>query len=241
MSNDCRPHTSAAGNSQITDVQEISGSVDIAEVLNLLRVRDFRVPVSRSHRDAEKFVFKPNREHENCFERGITGGSTGSVGCHQQLKKVTSKIPTAPAVPEIRAYLAARNLLLREAEENTIETNLRRATAANEFAEECLHGDGRALPGPGAVRSGGRTRARQHCKAVKMRARGASCPPLACDVARPDQPPVVRQIKPIPRKQARGNDGSALGPGEWQTAQFLGFRHFPLHGIRHRELTCQRS
>ena len=80
---------------------------------------------------------------------------------------MTSKIPTAPAVPEIRAYLAARNLLLREAEENTIETNLRRATAANEFAEECLHEMGAPYQDQ-ALSEVEAERERQHCKAVKM-------------------------------------------------------------------------
>ena len=75
---------------------------------------------------------------------------------------------TNPAVAEIHAYLAARNLLLREAEENTTEANLRRATAANEFAESCLRParspyQAQALPEAEAARE------RQHCKAVKVR------------------------------------------------------------------------
>lgn len=75
---------------------------------------------------------------------------------------------TNPAVAEIHAYLAARNLLLREAEENTTEANLRRATAANEFAENCLRParspyQAQALPEAEAARE------RQHCQAVKVR------------------------------------------------------------------------
>ena len=75
---------------------------------------------------------------------------------------------TSPAVAEIHAYLAARNLLLREAEENTTEAHLRRATAANEFAENCLRParspyQAQALPEAEAARE------RQHCKAVKVR------------------------------------------------------------------------
>jgi hypothetical protein len=75
---------------------------------------------------------------------------------------------TSPAVAEIHAYLAARNLVLREAEENTTEANLRRAAAANEFAENCLRParspyQAQALPEIEAARE------RQHCKAVKVR------------------------------------------------------------------------
>jgi hypothetical protein len=69
---------------------------------------------------------------------------------------------------EIHAYLAARNLLLREAEENATDANLRRATAANEFAENCLRParspyEAQALPEAEAARG------RQRCKAVKVR------------------------------------------------------------------------
>jgi len=73
-----------------------------------------------------------------------------------------------PAIIEIHAYLAARNLVLREAEENTTELNLRRAMSANEFAENCLRParspyEAQALPEAEAARE------RQHCQAVKMR------------------------------------------------------------------------
>lgn len=72
------------------------------------------------------------------------------------------------AVAEIHGYLAARNLLLRMAEENTTEANLRRAAAANDFAENCLHPvrspyQAQSLPEADAARE------RQHCKAVKVR------------------------------------------------------------------------
>ena len=72
------------------------------------------------------------------------------------------------AALEIHAYLAARNLLFREAEENTTESNLRRAAAANDFAERCLRParspyQAQALPKSEAVRE------RQHCAAVKVR------------------------------------------------------------------------
>ncbi len=72
------------------------------------------------------------------------------------------------AASEIYAYLAARNLLLREAEENTTEANLRRAASANDFAESCLRParspyQEQSLPEVQAARE------RQHCKAVKVR------------------------------------------------------------------------
>ena len=73
-----------------------------------------------------------------------------------------------PAVTEIYAYIAARNLILREVEENTNEANLRRATAANDFADNCLRSahspyEAQALSEAEAARE------RQHCKAVKVR------------------------------------------------------------------------
>jgi hypothetical protein len=73
---------------------------------------------------------------------------------------------------EIHAYLAARNLLLREAEKNTTEINLRRAAAANEFAENCL------LPGRSPMR-------RRHCRKRKRSGNAriadrSSCGSLSC-------------------------------------------------------------
>ena len=74
----------------------------------------------------------------------------------------------SPAAIEIHSYLAARDLLLREADANTTETNLRRAWAANEFAENCLRParppyQAQALPEAEAARE------RLRCNAVKMR------------------------------------------------------------------------
>ena len=86
-----------------------------------------------------------------------------------------SALPAVPASPdtgeaaiEIYAYIAARNLLLRELEENPTETNLRRATSANTFAENCLRPaqppyEAQSLPDAEAARE------RQHCNAVKLR------------------------------------------------------------------------
>ena len=75
---------------------------------------------------------------------------------------------SSPVVAEIHAYLAARNLVLREAEENTTEANLRRAASANVFAENCLRPahspyQAQALPEAEAERE------RRHCRAVKLR------------------------------------------------------------------------
>jgi hypothetical protein len=72
------------------------------------------------------------------------------------------------AAIEIHSYLAARDLLFREAEENPTETNLRCAADANEMAEACLRParspyQAQSLPAAEAARE------RQHCKAVKMR------------------------------------------------------------------------
>jgi hypothetical protein len=83
------------------------------------------------------------------------------------LNKSTSPALT-PVILEIRAYLSARNLLLREAEQNTTESNLCRATSANQFAEECL----REFRSPYQEQGLSETEAereRQHCNAVKMR------------------------------------------------------------------------
>jgi hypothetical protein len=72
------------------------------------------------------------------------------------------------AALEIHAYLGARNLLLRQAEENTTEVNLRRAADANDFAEKCLRPAGspyeaQSLPAMEAARE------RQNSKAVRVR------------------------------------------------------------------------
>ena len=74
----------------------------------------------------------------------------------------------SPAITEIHAYLAARNLVLREAEENTTESNLRRAMSANEFAENCLR-PARSPYEAQSLSEAEAARERQHCQAVKMR------------------------------------------------------------------------
>jgi hypothetical protein len=69
---------------------------------------------------------------------------------------------------EIHSFLAARDLLFREADANTTESNLRRACAANEFAENCLRParssyQAQSLPEEEAARE------RLRCNAVKLR------------------------------------------------------------------------
>lgn len=81
----------------------------------------------------------------------------------------SSAAPTGDgAFAEIHSYLAARDLLCREAEANTTESNLRRAWAANEFAESCL----RPAPSPyqdQALLEAEAACERLRCKAVKVR------------------------------------------------------------------------
>jgi hypothetical protein len=87
--------------------------------------------------------------------------------------KATRQPPTPAAASnyaavEIHSYLAARDLLFREAEENPTDDNLRRALAANETVENCLRPvrspyQAQSLPEAEAARE------RQHCKAVKLR------------------------------------------------------------------------
>jgi hypothetical protein len=87
-------------------------------------------------------------------------------------QKTMRKSPAAPAADsaslEIHSYLAARDLLLREAEANTTESHLRRAWAANELAENWLRParspyQAQSLPEAEAARE------RLRCNAVKVR------------------------------------------------------------------------
>ena len=73
-----------------------------------------------------------------------------------------------PAVQEIRSYLAVRNLLLREAEENTTEATLRRAMNANDFAEGCL-ASGKSPYEAQALSESEAVRERRHCRTVRIR------------------------------------------------------------------------
>jgi hypothetical protein len=93
---------------------------------------------------------------------------------HQPAMKSETNSPksdsaeSTSAALEIHSYLAARDLLLREADANTTEANLRRAWAANEFAQSCLRParspyQAQALPEAEAARE------QLRCNAVKVR------------------------------------------------------------------------
>lgn len=87
---------------------------------------------------------------------------------HQTHPNSVATSASTPASLEIHSYLAARDLLLREANANATEVNLRRAWAANETAENCLRParspyQEQALPEAEAARE------RLRCNAVKVR------------------------------------------------------------------------
>lgn len=84
---------------------------------------------------------------------------------------------TGCATVEIHSYLAARDLLLHEAENTPTEANLRRALAANEFAETCLRParspyQAQSLPETEAARERLRCRAIKH-QIAELRQRSA--------------------------------------------------------------------
>src|SRR4029079_7493366 len=103
--------------------------------------------------------------------REFSMGSAGNVRmrpANSELSYDSAGSDSNPAITEIHAYLAARNLVLREAEENTTELNLRRGASGNELAQNCVHParspyEAQALPEAEAARE------RQHCQAVKLR------------------------------------------------------------------------
>ncbi|MGH8093490.1 MAG: hypothetical protein ACREIF_08465, partial [Chthoniobacterales bacterium] len=99
--------------------------------------------------------------HGTCCEMGMQT----TLPLHHHATSQPSK--TTAAADEIQAFVAARNLFLREAISNATEANLRRAAAANEFVKECLHParvpyEAQALPEAEAARE------RRHCETVKV-------------------------------------------------------------------------
>jgi len=91
-----------------------------------------------------------------------------AMNSQKTMRKSPTLPATSPASSEIHAYLAARDLLLREAETNTTESHLRRAWAANELAECWLRParspyEAQTLPEAEAIRE------RLRCNAVKTR------------------------------------------------------------------------
>jgi hypothetical protein len=76
--------------------------------------------------------------------------------------------PSSAGAHEIHSYLAVRDLLLAEAEQNGTEASLQRARIANEFAETCLRSprspyEAQYLAETDAARE------RHRCKGVKLR------------------------------------------------------------------------
>lgn len=86
----------------------------------------------------------------------------------KQHKLVTSELRSSHgpsySAEELQAFFAARNLILREAEENTTELNLRRAAGANDFAEGRL----KAAPSAGPLLPEASCELKR-CRAVRMR------------------------------------------------------------------------
>jgi hypothetical protein len=110
-------------------------------------------------------------EHGTCFLAGMQA----TLPLQQPEIKAQPTTPDycgvpdlKPSVPEIRSYLAVRNLLLREAEENTTEANLRRAGSANDFAESCL-ARGKSPYEAQALSESEAARERRHCRSVRVR------------------------------------------------------------------------
>ena len=91
-----------------------------------------------------------------------------AMNSQKTIRKSSATAATGAASSEIHAYLAARDLLLREAEANTTELHLSRAWAANELAEGWLRParspyEAQSLPEAEAIRE------RLRCNAVKVR------------------------------------------------------------------------
>ena len=83
-------------------------------------------------------------------------------------RETTSSWDATSAAVEIHAYLAARDLFFQEAEGHPSEANLRRAAAANDFAEECLQSP-RSPYEKQTLTEAEIAGERQRCEAVKMR------------------------------------------------------------------------
>lgn len=111
------------------------------------------------------------RKHEICFFKRMLATLPLKLTA-MNFQKNVSKPAAAPATDsaslEIHSYLAARDLLLREVDANPTAANLRRASAANEFAEACLRParspyQAQSLPEAEASRE------RTRCNTVKLR------------------------------------------------------------------------
>ncbi len=80
----------------------------------------------------------------------------------------TASPPKKNAAEEIHAFLAVRDILLAEAEDEPNEVNIHRLWMANDFAERCLE-PARPPYEAQALANGESVRERQRCKAIKMR------------------------------------------------------------------------
>jgi hypothetical protein len=169
----CRAHTKQRQHLQIVDWRNLRFLSQALEKRAPFRLRDSAVSDSRTrpfpdNRSQNSPIDNPGASMRAAFRQGMQA----TLPLDQTA--ITSKrknfiLPTAEGVSvEIHSYLAARDLLLREAEANTTESNLRRAWAANEFAENCLQPapapyQAQALPEAEAARE------RRRCASVKLR------------------------------------------------------------------------
>jgi hypothetical protein len=69
---------------------------------------------------------------------------------------------------ELAAFVAARDLIVRQAEANTTELNLRRAAAANEFVAACI-GSSVASDSSVLLTAGQKAREEKRCDSLKLR------------------------------------------------------------------------
>jgi len=114
---------------------------------------------------------EPHCEHKICSQTSMQATlplHQPAMNSQKTMRKSSAPPATRAASDEIHAYLAARDLLLRDAEANTTESHLRRAWAANELAEVWLRParspyEAQSLPEAEAVRE------RLRCNAVKVR------------------------------------------------------------------------
>lgn len=87
----------------------------------------------------------------------------------QASPRLKNCVPTEPCVSaEIHACLAARDLLVRDAEAAPTESNVRRALAANEFAENWLR-PARSPYEAQSLSPGESVHERRRCQAIKVR------------------------------------------------------------------------
>lgn len=170
----CRAHTKQSQHLQIVDWKKLRFLSQAREKLAAFRLRDSAVSDSRSPLSSrtKSLAILQVKNPAASMRVAFCQRMQATLPLHQTAfnsKRKSSILPAVEGVSvEIHSYLAARDLLLREAEANTIESNLGRAWAANEFAESCLapaHApyQAQALPKAEAARE------RRRCHAIKLR------------------------------------------------------------------------